>query len=366
MTLSRRERVSRAIRRQPLDFFPSQVDFTPRDIPRVAEALGVAPAELDAAVDNHLVYAYSLGNAEEYMHTPSVLRQALALGLAKLDEPNGLIYDTWGVGWDLHSEGVQVSHHPLADPDAVRKYTFPDPAAPGLMDHAREVVEQFGRDYFVVAFQHISLFERSWTLRGFENLMLDMAAEEPALERFLDSITDYQVEVARRFVAIGVDGARIGDDYGSQLGLLMSPDAWRRYIKPRLRRIYRVYQDAGLPVIQHSCGDIRSVLPDFVEMGLDVLHPLQPKAMPHRDIVEACGGRICFFGGIDTQELLPFGTPRDVRESVLKCVESLGKSGSYIVAPSQEVMSDVPAGNVRALVAAIKEFRDRVPGRAPG
>jgi uroporphyrinogen decarboxylase len=365
-TLSRKERVSRAIRHESLDFFPSQVDFTPRDIPRIAEAFGVPPIELDAAVDNHLVYAYSLGNAEEYMHTPSVLEKALALGLVKLDEPNGLVYDTWGVGWDLHSEGVQVSHHPLANPDAVGKYTFPDPAAPGLMDHARDVVARYRGDYFVVAFQHISLFERSWTLRGFENLMLDIAGENQALDSFLDAITEYQIGVARRFVDIGVDGVRIGDDYGSQLGLLMSPDAWRRYIKPRLRKIYSVYQASGLPVIQHSCGDIRSILPDFVDMGLNVLHPLQPKAMPHRDVVDACGGKICFFGGIDTQELLPFGTPQDVRGSVLRCIEILGQSGGYIIAPSQEVMSDVPTENVRALIAAIKEFRDRVPKRTLG
>jgi uroporphyrinogen decarboxylase len=337
------------------------VDFTPRDIPRIAEALGVAPIELDAAVDNHLVYAYSLGNAEEYMHTPSVLGRALALGLAKLDRPNGLIYDVWGVGWDLNSEGVQVSRHPLADPEVAGRYSFPDPTASGLMEHARDVVARYGDDYFVVAFQHISLFERSWTLRGFENLMLDIAGEDPALDGFLDAITDYQVEVARRFVDIGVDGARIGDDYGSQLGLLMAPDAWRRYIKPRLLRIYSVYQAAGLPVIQHSCGDIRSILPDFVQMGLNVLHPLQPKAMPHQDVIEACGGKICFFGGIDTQELLPFGTPQEVRESVMLCVENFGKSGGYIIAPSQEVMSDVPTENVRSLISAIKEFRDRVP-----
>jgi uroporphyrinogen decarboxylase len=317
-TLSRKERVVRAIRHEPLDFFPAQVDFTPRDIPRIAETLGVLPQELDAAVDNHLVYAYSLGNAEEYMHTPPVREKAVALGLARVDEPRGLIFDAWGVGWDLHSEGVQVRYHPLADVDAVRGYIFPDPAAPGLMDHAREVVARYGRDYFVVAFQHISLFERSWTLRGFENLMLDMAGGNRELDGFLDEITNYQVAVARRFVEIGVDGARIGDDYGSQLGLLMSPDAWRRHIKPRLLRIYKVYQDAGVPVIQHSCGDLRSILHDFVEMGLNVLHPLQPKAMPHRDVVEACGGRICFFGGIDTQELLPFGTPPEVREGVMR------------------------------------------------
>jgi uroporphyrinogen decarboxylase len=366
MTLNRKERVLRAIRHEPLDFFPSQVDFTPRDISRIAGAFGVHPSELDAAVDNHLVYAYSLGNAEEYMHNPSVLEKALALGLAKLDESKAVIFDVWGVGWDLNSEGVQVSHHPLANAEALGNYTFPNPAAPGLMDHARDVVRQFRDEYFVVAFQHISLFERSWTLRGFENLMLDIASEDPTLDGFLDAITDYQVEVARRFVDIGVHGARIGDDYGSQLGLLMAPDAWRRYIKPRLLRVYNVYQAAGLPVIQHSCGDIRSILPDFVQMGLNVLHPLQPKAMPHSDVIQACGGNICFFGGIDTQELLPFGTPEEVRASVKDCVENLGKSGGYIIAPSQEVMSDVPTENVRSLIAAIKEFRGRVPKRIFG
>jgi uroporphyrinogen decarboxylase len=306
------------------------------------------------------MYAYSLGNVEEYMHNPEILRKASELNLARFDEKEKIVYDVWGVGWDFCSEGVQVKRHPIQDLKSLSNYVFPDPTARGLMGFAEGVVAKHGREYFVLAFQHISLFERAWALRSFENLMMDVAAEEPYLDTFLDAIADYQVKVARRFVQIGVDGVRIGDDYGSQLGLLMSPKAWRRYIKPRLARIYAVYQDASLPVFQHSCGDLRTILPDFVEMGLSVLHPLQPKAMPQDEVEAACGGRITFFGGIDTQELLPFGKPEDVREGVRRCVDLFGKQGGYIIAPSQEVMSDVPIENVNALISAIQEFRNQV------
>jgi uroporphyrinogen decarboxylase len=361
MSIRHKERVLRAIRHEPLDFFPSQVDFTPVDASRIARGLGVAESELDQAVDNHLVYAYSLGNAEEYMHKPEIRNKAIELGLARMDEKEDIIYDVWGVGWDLTAEGVQITRHPVQDVSNLGAYTFPDSDAKGLMDFAQESVSRYGGEYFVLAFQHISLFERAWALRSFENLMMDIAAEEPYLDAFFDAIADYQVRVARRFVGAGVDGVRIGDDYGSQLGLLMSPTAWRRYIKPRLARIYAVYQQAGLPVFQHSCGDLRTILGDFVEMGLNVLHPLQPKAMPHGDVAAACGGKLTFFGGIDTQELLPFGTPQQVRQGVSSCISLFGKKGSYIIAPSQEVMSDVPIENVKALVSAIMELRGRVP-----
>lgn len=362
--MSHKERVLRAIRREPLDFFPSQVDFTPNDLDRIGRALGVANAAIDDAVDNHLRYACSLGNAEEYMHDEIVRSRAEKLGLARVDLEQGIIFDIWGVGWDLHAEGVWIRQHPIHDPAALADYSFPDPALPGLMDYVEQIVASKGEEYFIVAFQHISLFERAWALMGFENLMIAIAEENPYLDEFFKKIGDYQTAVAKRFIACGVDGVRIGDDYGSQDGLLISPEKWRRYIKPNLREMYSAYQKAGLPVFQHSCGDLRTILKDFVELKLSVLHPLQPKAMPLELVEETLGGRICFFGGIDTQELLPFGTPENIRKSVLACVQLLGKRGGYIIAPSQEVMSDVPVENIKALVAAIHEYRDLVPRKA--
>jgi uroporphyrinogen decarboxylase len=361
--MSHKERVARAIHHEPLDYFPSQVDFTPKDLDRIGRGLGVATSAIDEAVDNHLRYAYSLGNAEEYMHDEALRRRAEDLGLVRFDRKNRIVFDIWGVGWDLEAEGVWIKHHPIQDPAALAEYEFPDPQLPGLMESVEQLVASQGREYFVLAFQHISLFERAWALLGFENLMIAIAEENPYLDDFFKKIGDFQAAVAGRFVQCGVDGVRIGDDYGSQDGLLISPEKWRRYIKPNLRQMYSVYQKAGLPVFQHSCGDLRSILGDFIDLGLNVLHPLQPKAMP-LDVVECTiGGKICFFGGIDTQELLPFGTPADIRQAVLSCVRLLGRRGGYIIAPSQEVMSDVPIENIRALVTAIRDFREMVPGR---
>ena len=361
MTLTHKERVQRAIRRAPLDYFPSQVDFTPRDVPRIARHLGIADQELEQAVDNHLVYAYSLSSVEEYMHNPELLQHAVGLGLARVDQQAGLVYDPWGVGWDLTSEGVWVGFHPLADPGAYRSYRFPDPDAAGLMDYVERAVREYGQEYFVIAFQHISLFERSWALRGYENLMLDITLNRPFVEELYDRIADYQVAVARRFVAAGVDGARIGDDYGSQKGLMMAPQEWRKIIKPRLQRIWAVYQEAGLPVFLHSCGDLRAILDDLVEMGLSVLHPVQPLAMPLDYLQQRYGEHLTFFGGIDTQKILPFGSPQDVRRATIDCIQTLGHSGGYIIAPSQEIMTDVPLANIDALLTTIREQRTRVP-----
>jgi uroporphyrinogen decarboxylase len=366
MQLSHKERVRRAIYRMPLDHFPSQVDFTPRYVPRIARHLGVAEQELDLAVDNHLVYAYSLSSAEEYMHNPPVLRRAIELGLARLDQAAGIVYDAWQVGWDLTSEGVWPKVHPLADMESYRHYRFPDPEADGLMDYVEETVQQYGDEYFVLAFQHISLFERSWALRGYNNLMMDMAMNRPFVEELYDRIAHYQAAVALRFIKAGVDGVRVGDDYGTQKGMMMAPHTWREILKPRLQRIWAAYQEAGLPVFQHSCGDVRAILDDFVEMKLNVLHPVQPLAMPLDYLQECYGKALTFFGGIDTQQLLPFGSPEDVRRSVEQCIETLGRNGGYIIAPSQEVMADVPLQNVDALLDAIKEYRSRVPFRITG
>jgi uroporphyrinogen decarboxylase len=229
------------------------------------------------------------------------------------------------------------------------------------MYYADQIVKQTKNDNFVIAYQHFGLFERAWALRGYENLLTDLYYNRSFVEELLDRITDYQVGLAKRFVDAGVDGVRFGDDYGTQKGLAMKDKDWRELFKPRIQRVYQVYQNAGLPVMQHSCGDLRKILPDFVDLGLNMLHPVQPLVMPIRDLAQGYGDQLSFFGGIDTQELLPYGTSDQVRRATKECIEVLGKNGGYMIAPSQEIMSDVPLENIEALVSATKEYRYLVP-----
>ena len=361
MKLTHKERVQRAIYRQPLDYFPTQIDFTGSDLPRLAEHFGVAVEEIDKKVDNHLAPVYSFGEAYYYSGNPDLITKAVANGLASVDESKQEIYDCWGVPWSMVSEGVWVQNHPLDDLSTFKSYKFPNPDADGLMYYAEKIVQDAGDEYFVVAYQHIGLFERAWSLRGFERLLMDFYDNRSFVEDLLDGITDYQVAVAKRLIDSGVDGVRFGDDYGQQKGLIMRDTDWRDLFKPRVKRIYQVYQDAGLPVMQHSCGDLRKILPDFVDLGLNMLHPVQPKSMPLDDLVNEYGDSLSFFGGIDTQELLPYGTPDQITKATKECIELLGRHGGYMVAPSQEIMTDVPLENIDALLDAVFEYRSLVP-----
>lgn len=154
----------------------------------------------------------------------------------------------------------------------------------------------------------------------------------------------------------GIDGILLGSDWGSQKDLLMSPDIWRELIRPGEEREYKLIHDAGLDVWVHSCGDIQRIFPDLAEMGVDVLNPLQPECMDIERIKREFGDKIAFWGGISTQQILPYGTCEEVREETKRVASLLSQNGGYITAPSQEIQKDVPFENLCALIDTAKEL----------
>ena len=151
-----------------------------------------------------------------------------------------------------------------------------------------------GANYFIAPNLGICLFERAWSLRGFDDLLMDMLERTEWVEELLDRITEIQLILSRRFVAAGVAGGYFGDDYGAQRAMLFSPRLWRRLIKPRLAKLFAVFVDAGLPVILHSDGDIRAILPDLVEIGLTTLNPVQPEVLDHAWLQKEYGAKLSF------------------------------------------------------------------------
>ena len=224
------------------------------------------------------------------------------------------------------------------------------------MENIKGKVHQYGEEYNVVAYHNALLFERAWSLVGFERLLIEMYDDPKGVEAILDAITETQCEIAQHFVETGIHVARTGDDWGSQKGMLFSPKLWRRFIKPRLKMIWQIYQENGIPIIHHSCGDIQDIVGDLVEMGLDMLNPLQPEAMDLKELVKLYGSQLSFYGGISVQNVLPFGTAADILEAVKECVDTLGKYGGYMIAPSQSITSDVPTSNVNTLLDAMLSY----------
>ncbi len=329
--LTRKERMRRALWRQPVDRLPTQINCTPVMARNLAGHFGVAVPDLEARLDNHLLRV-----------EPDHSRRASADGRTS--------FDWWGAGWDTQTEGYWNTACPLAENDSLEAFPWPDPQAPHLLDGARRAMAGDERQRFVAPNLGLCLFERAWSLRGFEALLMDLAERPAWVEDLLERITVIQAALARRFVALGVDGGYFGDDYGAQRGLLFSPATWRALFKPRLARMFAVFREAGLPVILHSDGDIWPILPDLVEIGLTCLNPVQPEVLNHARLHREYGARLSFYGGISTQTALPNGTPAEVRAATLACARELAPDGTgLILGPSHRMQSDIPLTNVTAM-----------------
>jgi uroporphyrinogen decarboxylase len=335
MTVTHKERMRRALRHEPVDRIPTQVNYTTAMGRRLAARLGVTPGRLPQRLDNHLLRV-------DVTHE------------RRRSEEGRIAFDWWGVGFDTRQEGYFVAVHPLAATTDLDAFGWPDPHAPDLLDRAARVVEQDGGEHFLTPNFGFALFERAWMLRGFETFLLDMAGDPGFAAELLERITHIQLVLIQRCLALGVDGGYFGDDYGAQSNLLFSPGMWRTLIKPRLARMFAPFREAGLPVILHSDGQIAAILPDLVEIGLTAINPVQPEVLDHAWLKRTFGHRLACYGGVSTQTVLPQGSPQEVKRAVADCLAVLAPEGTGLVlAPSHRLMTDVPVENVEALLAAM-------------
>jgi uroporphyrinogen-III decarboxylase len=186
-------------------------------------------------------------------------------------------------------------------------------------------------------------------------MLMDMADDPGLADQVLDYPYHYHLTAAKRLVEMGVDMIWLGDDVGSQHEMLISPEMWRKYFKWRMantiEELKAINQD--LKVAYHSDGDIRRIIPELIEIGLDVLNPVQPACMDPAGIKKQYGDRLCFWGTIDEQQTLPFGSPEDVRSEVLERLRTTGEGGGLILAPTHHVQLDTPLENFWAMVDTI-------------
>ena len=239
----------------------------------------------------------------------------------------------------------------------LRTLTLPDPHDPRRYERFPAFCAE-NADRFLMGGIGFSLFERAWTLRGMENLLIDMATEPEFVDGLLDRIADWNLAVIDHLLEFPIDAVHLGDDWGQQRGLIMGPAHWKRFIKPRLKRMYERIKSKGKFVSIHSCGDIRLALPDLIDIGLDMFNPFQPEVMDVEKVKRKYGRHLTFHGGISTQKTLPYGKPDEVRAEVRKRIATIGKDGGYVCAPAHDVPGDVPLEN---LLALIDELQNQKP-----
>lgn len=330
-----RERVLKAIRHEQPDRVPWHFTFT---LParRKAES-HYGTTALDSLLGNHLA-AY----------------RPMRFGGPVADKP-GHWRDDFGVVWNRTIdtdvgvvEQFQLPGRSLAD------YRFPDP-------HDRRRYE--GLPAFVAAeadrFRYVSisfsLFERAWSLRGMTELMVDMLEAPEFVDELFDAIADFNCGVLDEALKYDIDGVKFGDDWGQQNGLIFGGRLWRRFIKPRLARMYGRVKQAGKAVLIHSCGRVQELFPDLIELGLDVFNPFQPEAMDPYEMKRQFGDRLSFLGGISVQQLLPFGTPQQIRDETRRMMDEVGRGGGLIIGPSHDMPGDIPIENMAAFIDTVRE-----------
>lgn len=269
--------------------------------------------------------------------------------------------DRWGVTWaggvsarserETEIQGYPV-HHPLPDLAQLSAYRFPDPDEPGLMAGLSDGVDPVST--IIVGEICFPAQDRALLLMGMDRFMLALADQPAEVDVLLARIADYQIGIVRRYLTLGATVIRGLDDYGTQRALLLGPRLWRRFIKPHLARIVQAAKRGGALFWLHSCGRVMEILPDLVEIGVDILDPLQVRANDQAAAKRLYGDRLCLVGGVDTQQVLTLGSPAEVETQVRQAIELLSPGGGFVLAP--DTLITVPEANYQAYLAAGERY----------
>ncbi len=291
--------------------------------------------------------------------------------------PDGSVEDQWGVPRVRVEVGSgqqatvyrEVIDFPLKDAESVDQLrAYPKWPSPDWFDYdcVAGQVAQARRGGKVVVFMgdrmnRCAQLKPAMYVRGIDQILLDVALAPDMAEFIFRQITAFYLEYARRtFEAAGggIDVFMMGDDFGTQKSLFMSPEMWRRFLRPGFKAFIDLAKGYGCKVAHHSCGSIKPIIPDLIECGLEVLNPIQPDVadMDRNDLKQRFGDRLCFHGSISIQRTLPFGTPDDVRNEVRERVQTLGPGGGFIVCTAHNIQADTPLENIVALFEAYQTF----------
>ncbi|MDR0362232.1 MAG: uroporphyrinogen-III decarboxylase-like protein [Planctomycetota bacterium] len=262
--------------------------------------------------------------------------------------------DAFGVVWDRRvDKDIGIVAGTILEEPTLSGYTFPDPADKRFFEDIPSLLERHP-DRWRLFRLGFSLYERAWTLRGMENLMVDFYENPEFVRELFDAICDYNLRQVDEALKYDIDAVYFGDDWGMQTGLQMGPALWREFIKPVLKRMYGRVRDAGKKVMIHSCGKVDELFDDLIEIGLDCFNPFQPEVMDVFALLDGYRGRLAFHGGLSTQRTLPYGARADVRAETSRLLAA-GREGGFILSPSHAVEGDVPLGNVLEFIAVAQE-----------
>lgn len=377
--LKPRERFERAIRREKVDRVPVLYRLKHEAKAKLARVYGIEDAstglkhnpELELRLGNDAVL-YQIGINAEFSHRHIEIgetwfnrfnvgygKSGLQGRTAEEELEFAKTQEFWGPAKVVPENFPK--HHPITSMEDLKNFEWPDPNDRELLDPIKDYCDRYQDDYFVMVDLSSTLIEAAYAhLVGTQNFFLYLFDQPELIHGVLDGLTEYYTAVGRNAIACGIDLIRVGDDVGAQQSMMMSPVQWRELAKPRFAYMFEQFkkENKDIYIKLHSCGDYSPIIPDEVDLGVDLSGLMQPTG-GNKDqvgIKKKYGNDISFIGGFDVQRLLPRGQVEDVRNGVLDVMKNLATGGGYIFSPSHYILADVPIQNIYTMIEAQREF----------
>jgi uroporphyrinogen decarboxylase len=349
--MNSKERVAAALRREPVDRTPVFMWFHPDTAKHLGQLLEIPAGQVGDAMGNDVHMTWVNNN--------------LAMEGITHERDGEWHVDDWGITWTRGFSYNQITHYPLANAskEEMLAYEFPIAHIEDFMARMQPLIESSDH-YFLGCDISPCAFEMYWRLRGMEATMIDMADDPDFARTMLNRCMDFSIQLGETACErFPLDWLWAGDDVASQIGMMFSPKTWRSLIKPGMKRVFDVGKSRGLWVAYHCCGGLRPIIPDLIEIGLDVLNPIQSNCpgMAPLELKKEFGDRLTFMGGVDTQELLPNASASEVRRATAELLEGMtAGGGGYILAASHTIPPETPDENIFAMYAEVGISREEI------
>ena len=342
--MNHKQRVHAALNKQPSDRVPVFMWFHPETARKLARMLEIPTSALGEVMGNDIQQTWVNNNyaMEGIVH----------------EQDGDTHLDWWGITWEKRHGFNQILKYPLAGAtrEQVLAYQFPIDRKEDLLA-LMEPVLQDRRDFFVGCDVSPCVFEMYWRLHGMVDGMMDMGGDPELAYEMFRRCADFAIELGTAACdRFALDWYWTGDDMAGQRSMMMSPKLWRAQIKPHLKRVIDVGVAHNLPIAFHSCGAARPVIPDLIEIGVNILNPIQCNCpgMDPAELKREFGKHLTFMGGVDTQEMLPHATAAEVRRATEKLIGIMtADGGGYILAASHTISPETPDDNIFAMYEAV-------------
>lgn len=377
--LKPRERIIRVLRHEPVDRVPVLYRMKHEAKAKLARIYGITDAstgrkhnpELELRLGNDAII-YQIGINADFSHRHIEIGETwynhFGVGYGKSglqgrteeeEKEFAKTQEFWGPAKVVPENFPKF--HPIKTMEDLKNYKWPDPNDRAILDPIADLCKRYQGDYFIIVDLSSTLIEAAYAhICGTQNFFLQLFDEPELIKGVLDGLTEYYTQIGLNAIRMGVDMIRVGDDVGAQQAMMLSPKQWRELAKPRFESMFNAFrkENKELFIKLHSCGDYSPILPDEVELGVNLSGLMQPTGglKDQVAIKKKYGNDIALIGGLDVQRLLPRGQVEEVRAAVLKVMQNLAVGGGYIFSPSHYILADVPIQNIYTLLEAQREF----------